>query len=175
MTWLAIRLFLGSALKKLGSLNLWQLLCIALALFGAVQTLRLSIEKRHAHKVEAQLGKEIAAHKRDIDSYRQAQADAAAANKAQVAAIRQKQQEITDATVSRLNSRLELIRGELRKPAAQGSANSPGASDSGSAPCRAFDPAWLCVAPEERLRAAENEERHDELIDWTIQQSKVKP
>jgi hypothetical protein len=111
----------------------------------------------------------------DRQAYADAQAAAAAKNEAQVAHIKQAQQEITDATVSRLNSRLELIRGELRKPAPQGAPGSAATGDPGAAPCRATDPAWLCVAPEDRLRAAENEERHDELIDWTILQSKVKP
>jgi hypothetical protein len=33
----------------------------------------------------------------------------------------------------------------------------------------------MCLSPADRLRAAENEERHDELIDWVEQQSKVDP
>ena len=171
MSWL----FLGGMLKKLGSLNVWQLLCIALALFGAVQTIRVKTEQRHARKVEQQLSKSEAARKADRAAYEKAQADAATANKAQVARVKQQQQEITDATVSRLNSRLELIRGELRKSAPQGSPGSAGAGNPGQAPCRAIDPAWLCLSPEERLRAAESEERHDTLIDWVIQQSKVDP
>jgi hypothetical protein len=52
-----IHMFLGGMLKKLGNLNVWQLLCIALALFGAVQTIRVKTEQRHARKVEAQLSK----------------------------------------------------------------------------------------------------------------------
>ena len=53
MSWL----FLGGMLKKLGSLNVWQLLCIALALFGAVQTIRVKTEQRHNAKVEQQLSR----------------------------------------------------------------------------------------------------------------------
>jgi hypothetical protein len=174
-----IRLFLGGALKKLvawlSHRSFWQLMFGAALLVAGVQTMRLWSEQRHSVKVERQLSKSEAARKADRDAYAKAQAAAAAKNKAQVAHIKQAQQEITDATVSRLNSRLELIRGELRKPAPQGAPGSAPAGDPGSAPCRATDPAWLCLSPSDRLRAAESEERHDELIDWTILQSKVKP
>ena len=54
---IAIRAFFGGALKWLGGLNGWQLLCIALAIFGAVQTIRLATEQRHARKIETQLVK----------------------------------------------------------------------------------------------------------------------
>jgi hypothetical protein len=33
----------------------------------------------------------------------------------------------------------------------------------------------VCLSPADRLLAAQNEERHDQLIDWVIQQSKVDP
>ena len=59
MSWLAVRLLLSGALKRLASLNIWQLLCIALALFGAVQTIRVKAEQRHARKVEQQLSAAI--------------------------------------------------------------------------------------------------------------------
>ena len=175
MSWLAVRLLLSGALKRLASLNVWQLLCIALALFGAVQTIRVKAEQRRAHKVEQRLSKSEAARKADRDAYTKAQAAAALANKAQVVRVKKQQQEITDATVSRLNSRLELIRGELRKPASQGVSGSAGAGDPGQTPCRTTSAAWLCLSPEDRLRAAENEERHDELIDWALKQSAVDP
>ena len=176
-----IRLFLGGALKKLwGWLchrSFWQLMFGATLLLAGWEYLGKRSEQRHAHKVEAQLSKEIAAREADRAAYTKAQADAAAKNIAQVAHIKQAQQEITDATVSRLNSRLELIRGELRRQdsAPQGAPGSTAAGDPGSAPQGAACPSCLLITPEERLRGAEDEERHQELIDWVIQQSKVNP
>lgn len=41
----------------LKTLNIWQLLCIALALFAGFQTLRVSAEQRHSGKLQAQLSK----------------------------------------------------------------------------------------------------------------------
>src|SRR5690349_21841112 len=59
MTWLAAWTLLksgaGSLFAFLRSLNGWQLLCIALALFGIVQTIRVKAEERHSAKVETQL------------------------------------------------------------------------------------------------------------------------
>jgi hypothetical protein len=143
--------------------------------------IRAEGESRHWHKqsdrYEILYDQEYIGRIADRQAYADAQAAAAAKNKAQVAHIKQAQQEITDATVSRLNSRLELIAGELRRQgsAPQGAPGSAPAGDPGSAPCRAIDPAWMCLSPEARLSAAESEERFDELIDWTLKQAAVDP
>ena len=64
MTWLAAWAFVknaaGGLFGFLKSLNGWQLLCIALALFGAVQTMRVWSEQRHSAKVEKQLSETVA-------------------------------------------------------------------------------------------------------------------
>src|SRR6185503_12763049 len=64
MTWLAAWAFVKrvgtSVITFLGKLNGWQLLCIALALFGAVQTVRVWSEQRHSAKVEKQLSETVA-------------------------------------------------------------------------------------------------------------------
>jgi hypothetical protein len=114
----------------------------------------------------------------DRTNYIKAQKDAQALNDAQIARVKQRQQEITDATITHLDQRLELIRRGLPKsgtPTTPNTTGSPKTGDTSQGPCRAFDPAWLCLSPEERLRAAENEERHDELIDWVEQQSALDP
>lgn len=174
-----IRLLFGGALKSviawLSHRSFWQLACLALGALLIVQTIRVKAEQRHAHKVETQLSKVVAARKADHEAYVKAQAAAAAKNIAQVAHVKQQQQEITDATVSRLGARLELIRGELRRSNSQGAPGSAPTGDPGQTPCRASNSAWLCLSPQDRLSAAENEERHDELIDWVIAQSKVDP
>jgi small-conductance mechanosensitive channel len=163
-------------LSFLGKLNIWQLGCIALALFAGVQTLRLAAETRHSHKVEAQLAKSDAARHADRLAYAKAQEAAQAKNRADIQRTEQRQKEISDARVADLNSRLERIARELRdNPSAKGSAGRTPIPETGPAPCRAIDPAWLCLSPADRLLAAQNEERHDQLIDWVIQQSKVDP
>ena len=64
MTWLAAWAFVknaaGGLFGFLKSLNGWQLVCLALALFGAVQTVRVWSEQRHGAKVEKQLGETVA-------------------------------------------------------------------------------------------------------------------
>jgi hypothetical protein len=143
--------------------------------------IRAEGESRHWHKQSDRYEKlyndEHSERLADRKSYADAQAAAAAKNRAQVADIKQAQQEITNATVSRLTARLELIRSQMRPRGAtpSGAAGSAPAGDPGPTPCRTIDPTWLCLSPSDRLRAAESEERHDELIDWNIAQSKVDP
>ena len=64
MTWLAAWAFVknaaGGLFGFLKSLNGWQLVCLALALFGAVQTVRVWSEQRHGAKVEKQLSETVA-------------------------------------------------------------------------------------------------------------------
>ena len=64
MTWLAAWAFVknaaGGLFGFLKSLNGWQLVCLALALFGAVQTMRVWSEQRHSAKVEKQLSETVA-------------------------------------------------------------------------------------------------------------------
>jgi hypothetical protein len=44
----------------LSGLKFWQIVCLGLALFAGLQTIRVSAEKRHSAKVEAQLQKAVA-------------------------------------------------------------------------------------------------------------------
>jgi hypothetical protein len=145
------------------------------ALLGAIAI--ICWQSSQIHRWHKQFTAEHAGRLGDRISYEQAQRDAKITNQNQISRTAQKQQEITDATVSSLQHRLELIRSELRKASAahQGSSGSAAAGEASATPCRANDPAWMCVSPEERLRAAENEERHDQLIDWNLKQSKIDP
>ena len=54
---IALKLFGSRALSFLGRLNVWQLLCIGLALFATLQHFQLAGERRHSAKLEAQLAK----------------------------------------------------------------------------------------------------------------------
>jgi Sec-independent protein translocase protein TatA len=166
--------------------SLSELACIALVALLLVQTARiegfgfwpLHMQGFKSALSDAQtaLANEKRERKADRDAYRAAQQAAQLQNDRQIIRIKQQQQDITDATVSNLHSRLELIRSELRKNAApQRPSGSAQAGDPGATPCRAYDPAWMCLSPEDRLSAAENEERHDELITWNLKQSQVDP
>ena len=59
IVWLAVRAFMGravtGALRVLGSLNAWQILCLCCLAIAGLQTLKLHAEQRHSAKVEAQL------------------------------------------------------------------------------------------------------------------------
>jgi hypothetical protein len=178
MILLALRAFAGRALSFLGKLNGYQIAIIALALFAGIQTLRVSAEKRHSAKVERQLGKCTAARKADQDAYRKAQADAQALNQAQVSKAKLHQQEISNAIVARLNDDIARLRRELSQGGAsapQSHPVRPGSSNPGGPSTATPGEAGLCLSPEELLRAAENEERHDRLIDWVEEQSKLDP
>jgi hypothetical protein len=136
------------------------------------------VEKRHSHKLETQLTKCTEGRAADRASYAQAQKDAQALNDQQIQRAKAEQEKISNETVSDLERRLELIRRELRKPGAaapQSHPASPEAGSAGQAPGGASSEAGMCLSAEERLRSAENEERHDQLITWVERQLGVDP
>jgi acyl-coenzyme A synthetase/AMP-(fatty) acid ligase len=151
--------------------------CIALALFAGLQTIRVAAEQRHAHKVEAQLSKCTAAREADRRAYAKAQADAAAKNKAHVAEVEAQQKRITDETVASLNDRLSRLAGELRAhgPAAQSHPNGAGSPALPKPASGTSEAPGLCLSPEQLLRAAQDEERHDQIIQWIEQQMTIDP
>jgi hypothetical protein len=182
MTWLALRLFFGGALKNIWAIlshaSFAQLLAGGLALFALVQHFELAHAHAEAAKWEKQFNSEHAGRLADRASYAKAQQDAAMLQDAKIARAKQQQKDISDESVSHLSARLQLISDELRKQqnsAAPGSPGSAQAGDASPAPCRAYDPAWLCLSPQDRLLAAQNEERHDELIDWNLKQAALDP
>jgi hypothetical protein len=120
---------------------------------------------------------EHAARANDLKVYRQAQANAAAKNKADVAAAAQKQKDISNAQVATLNDRLARLSDELRArgPAAQSHPVEPGVPQTGNASPGTPGAPGLCLSPDQLLRAAQDEERHNELIDWVLKQSSIDP
>jgi hypothetical protein len=137
----------------------------------------ITFQNGRIHKWHVQNDKNVAAREADHAAYQNAQTQAAALNQQQITHAIEQQKALNDAKISHLNSRLQLIADELRKPnaAPQGNPIGTPASPGVEGPCRAFDPAWMCLSPADRLRAAQNEERHDELIDLVIEQSNVDP
>jgi hypothetical protein len=108
--------------------------------------------------------------RRDNNELRAAAREAERLNREQVERITNDQEQITDEVSRDLNSRLERLRRELRDAQAARLAKRAGSGPVPTAPGGADEEAGLCLAPDELLRAAENEERHDQLITWLEKQ-----
>lgn len=164
---------IGAALSWLSRRSIAELACIALAILAIVQTMRLADARHDEAAWKRNAEAQAKGRREDRAAYENAQRLASEKNKAHVQRIEAEQERINREAQSTLADRLERIRSELRQQAARGSAGGSGLPQSSEAPCRAADPAWMCLSPEERLRAAENEERHESLIDWIVRQGEV--
>lgn len=111
---------------------------------------------------------------RDNNELRAAAKEAERLNDKQVERIVADQEKVNETRLADLTTRLERLRSELRSKAPQGAAIGPQAGANGQAPANPDGEAGLCLAPDELLRAAENEERHDQLITWVEEQLRVK-
>ena len=123
------------------------------------------------HDWHTQSDKCAAARKADRARYEQAQKDAEARNKAQVRATEEQYKRNNDEAVSSLNDRIARLRRELsaRPGSTEGSAGRPGVPQADNPPGTPGK-AGVCISPEELLRGAENEERHDQLITLILKQ-----
>jgi hypothetical protein len=177
VSWLVLRAILGRALSFLGKLDVWQLGCIALALFAGVQTLRLAAETRHSHKVEAQLAKSDAARHADRLAYAKAQEAAQAANATQIAKVKAEQERITGNVERSYESDLARLRADLaqrlRQQAAKGASGNSAAPDLPNAAPGPSGSGTVCIPTEDYVSGAETELRLDALIDWVKQQVSV--
>ena len=122
------------------------------------------------------------ARAKDAANFKKAEAKAKALNDAQIARIIEQRNASDERVVHEARENIIIYRdlsarGQLRPSftADQGRAGSAKTSLGVEAPCRAIDPAWVCVAPEIVLRSAENEERHDRLIDAVEGQAAIDP
>jgi hypothetical protein len=159
----------------LAALSHWKLIGLGfLALLLAVQTVRLDHRSNQLERAKINLNECRDGRKADRASYIDAQRRAAELNKQDVTRIVNEQDRISSNVEADLTARLERLRSELRAKAAQGSAGRPQASPDGKAPGSASPEAGMCLAPDELLRAAENEERHDQLISWINEQLGVR-
>lgn len=145
------------------------LLCLALA----IQTVRLGAANNRADRIQINLNECRQGRIDDRKAYEDAQRKAAELNKAEVGRIVGEQDRISNNVEADLRARLERLRSELRDKAAGGSSGSPGTSADGKAPGGIDEEARVCLEADELLRAAENEERHDQLITWINEQLKV--
>jgi hypothetical protein len=114
--------------------------------------------------------KEVVAER---DSLIAAAKEAERLNKEQVSRIVNEQDRISKDVEADLTARLERLRRELRAKANNGNPQGTNPGSDGKAPGTVAGEAGLCLAPEQLLRAAENEERHTQLIDWVERQLKV--
>jgi hypothetical protein len=160
-----------------GALKHWKLAAFGLLLLAlAVQTVRHQRAVNRADRAEFNLAESRAGRIADRKAYEEAQKAAAAKNIAEVQRITTEQEKISHERESNVVARLERLRRELRaqNAAPGGSPGRPAASPDGNP---AEDPAGaarVCLAPSVILRAAENEERHDQLIRWVEEQLRVK-
>jgi hypothetical protein len=132
------------------------------ALLGAIALICYQgsqIHKWHQHSL--QLSELRAADRR---AYEAAQVQAQAKNDATLTRVKSEQEAITNEVKSDLQSRLELIRRELRNPGApQGSPRGPATGVAGEAPCRALirpgcvlRPKSVCPQPKRRAARPAN-------------------
>lgn len=142
---------------------------VILALLLAIQSVRLGHERNVSERLRINLN-EVRAER---DSLIAAAKEAERLNQEQVSRIVNEQDRISNERQADLSARLERLRRELRGQAPKGSAGSAPASPDGKAPGGADGPPAMCLSSEELLRAAEDEERHDQLITWIEEQLKV--
>lgn len=159
------------------ALRHWKLIALGL-LFAAlaVQTFRIDSLKGKLESARTELKAEKAGRIADRKAYEAAQRQAQEMNKAQVQQIERQQEQVTDEIQRDLTARLEQLRRQLRAQdkAPGGSAgrpNSPAVPQSGQG---TPPTAGVCLTPEQLLRGAENEERHERLIEWVERQLGVK-
>lgn len=158
----------------LTALRHWKLIGLGLLLLlcGVLYVQKEAAENRE-ERAKINLNECRKGREDDRKAYEDAQRKAAELNQAEVKRITDEQDRISSNVEADLTARLERLRSELRAKAAQGSAGGAKASADGKAPGATADPSRLCLAADELLRAAENEERHDQLITWVEEQLKV--
>jgi hypothetical protein len=154
----------------------WKLIgWAALGLIVASLFVALKIERAQNGKLKTQVTACAAARQADRSAYESAQRVAAANNKAKVAQIEKRQEAVNNEITSDLNARLERLRSELRakSSAPQGAPDQPGSPSNGGSAKGADGQAGVCYSSGDVLRAAENEERHDQLINWVEKQLQI--
>jgi hypothetical protein len=157
--------------------SLAEIACIILGIACAILIVANRAEKRHSAKLQTALVKCTEGRAADRKAYTQAQLDAAAKNKAHVADVEAQQKRISDERLKDANDRLNRLAGELRArgPAAKSHSNGAGSSPVSSPAGGTDGSSGLCLSSDQLLRAAQDEERHDQLITWVEQQLGVDP
>jgi hypothetical protein len=171
-----------AALRANVAATIFGALAAVFALVAVVQTVKLDGflwfdgVRDKLEKTKSELGKCAIGRKEDRQAYRQAQLDAKAKNLAEVERIESAQQRISTNVEADLSARLERLRRELR--AKDAAAPRPaGSTQAGAIPPTPGSPdaaPRLCLTSDQLLRAAESEERHDQLLNWIEQQLNVK-
>jgi predicted RNA-binding protein YlxR (DUF448 family) len=181
MSWLALKLFFGGALKSvaawLSHRSFWQLAFGAALILAGIQTIRFHAEQRQNRKLSTQLSKTIAGREADRAAYVKAQADAAARNKAHAAATEAQSRKVSDDERQAYLSDLARLRADdqrLRKAAAKGAPNGAG-SPAPTAPASGADADGLHLPASEHLQAAEIELRLMHLQNYVEKQLSIDP
>jgi hypothetical protein len=151
--------------------------CGGLLFLNILTGIAWQVEKRAHAKANQRIVELTQLRETDRTNYIAAQKAAEAKNKAQVQSIESQYQRNNDEAVANLNSRIERLRRELSQGGAaapQSHPVKPGLPQAGD-PAGTPPPARVCIASEDFLRAAENEERFDELITLIERQMNVDP
>jgi hypothetical protein len=132
------------------------------------------IHRWHTHYIS-----EHAAHERDINAYRAAQAQAEAANLAQIAKVKAEQERITGNVERSYESDLARLRVDLaqrlRQQAAKGASGNSAAPGLPNAAPVLDDPSRVSIPTGLYVRGAELELQLERLQDWVRQQVAVDP
>lgn len=134
--------------------------------------------KEKQERTASDLSAEQSAHRLTVANYRAASSEAQRRFDAAKAALatdyltqgRKAEDAFANdvATLRRLAAAGQLRPALAETPAYRGGPGRPDVAGTPPPPCRAADPAWLCLSPSDVLRAAEAEARHDRLIDYEL-------
>lgn len=158
----------------------WKLIgagAIALAFLFLYASLKDARSDRDRYKAQAQSLRDL--RETDRRNFEAAAKEAARLNREQVARIKADQDRVTQETSREYQADLARLRRDFAlrlSGAAKANPGSPGQGRTGTVPGAASGTdgeARLCYAPEDVLRAAENELRHEALIEWIEAQRKV--
>jgi hypothetical protein len=178
MTWLVIGGFLKSLASGIGAWlsrrSLAELAALALAILFVVQHFQLVDARHDAAKWQKQFNAEHAARAADREAYRKAQAEAHAANVADVAKKEAESKRISDDERQAYLSDLAQLRADnqrMRAKATQGSAD-PARPSEDTKPAAGADGDGLQVPPADDVReeASEIELRLMHLQNWVEKQ-----
>lgn len=165
----------------LGSLDLVHFLLLAACLFGGWQTVGRWSQHRHTVKVEAQLSQCTAARQHDAETYAKAQADAHAANLAQVAADKAQRERITHDVSQSYETELASLRADLARrlrpqpPTTESVAAAAGLPGVSAAPSGPDASARVSIPASLYVRGAELELQLERLQQWISKQAEVNP
>lgn len=128
---------------------------------------------------ETKFNAEVAAHRADVTSYRNAQKAASIQNQAHIAKVTADRQKVTDDVEKTLNDRIAALRLQLREQShstpAQRPSDRASTPDVPSASKGTDETPRVCIPSSQFLLGAEYEEKLDEWVTWANAQMGIDP